>query len=105
MKEGQPYITVTVRIQREGEHFSAHCVELGTASCGETLDEAFENIKEAVQVHLNALEKLGERPRFFKEHGIRVKSYHEPGRRVAFQRKVYTDTLTTTCNIPVPASA
>jgi len=105
VKEGQRYISVTVRIQREGDQFSAHCVELGTASCGGSLDEVFENIKEAIEVHLSALERLRERPRFFREHGIRLKTYHEPKRRIAVQRKVYTDTLTTTCNIPVPASA
>ena len=67
------YITVTIAIEEADSQYAARCVELGTASCGDTLDEAFENIKEAVIVDLNALEEAGEREQFFKEQGIEIK--------------------------------
>lgn len=66
------YILVKVEIQAEDGQFTAYCPELGTASCGDTFEEAAENIKEALCVHLNTLEELGERRNFFKEHNIHL---------------------------------
>lgn len=70
------YIEVTFIIEPADGQFAAHCQELGTASCGDTVEEAVANLREAVQLHLNALEELGERPRFFRERGIAPKSRH-----------------------------
>jgi hypothetical protein len=66
------YICVTCRIIPEAGRFTAICKELGTASCGKTVDEAITNIKEAIEVDLSALEHHGERARFFKQRGIRL---------------------------------
>ena len=52
--------------------FVSTCIELGTASCGDTIQEAFENLEEAIAVHLNALEELGETERVFHERGIEI---------------------------------
>jgi len=80
MREGQKYIELTYVIAEEDGQFASHCEELGTASCGKTLDEALENLRDAVDLHLNTLEKLGERARFFRERNIRLKTYHKPRR-------------------------
>lgn len=69
-KHGQ--ITVTLVVYEEDGAYVAKCKELGTASCGDTIDEAFANIKEAVLLHLDTLEDIGEREHFFKEKGIRI---------------------------------
>lgn len=68
------YIDVTTVVEREGDQFVSVCPELGTASCGDTVQEALDNLKEAIEVHLNGLEEVGERERVFEERGIRVVS-------------------------------
>lgn len=70
------YIEVTFIIEPADGQYAAVCQELGTASCGDTVEEATQNLREAVALHLKALEELGERPRFFQERGITSKSRH-----------------------------
>ena len=54
-------IQLTQVVEREGGQFAAHCPELGIASCGDTIEEAFANIHEAILLHLGMLEDLGDR--------------------------------------------
>ena len=65
-------VVLTSVVEPEGEMFVSTCIELGTASCGDTIQEAFENLEEAIAVHLNALEELGETERVFHERGIEI---------------------------------
>lgn len=67
------YVVLTLKFRKEGDKWTARCVELGTATFGLTLEEAEERIREAVILHLNTLEDVGERERFLKEHNI---AYH-----------------------------
>lgn len=47
----------TAVVWKETEGYVSKCPELNVASCGESLEEAIENLKEAVQLYLeNALE-------------------------------------------------
>jgi predicted RNase H-like HicB family nuclease len=39
-------------IEQEGEYFVARCVELGVVSQGKSIEEAQENLKEAVDLYL-----------------------------------------------------
>lgn len=64
------YIVVTFTFRKEGRRWTAYCEELGTATFGRSPEEAEERIKEAVVLHLNTLERVGERERFFKKHDI-----------------------------------
>ena len=64
------YIIVTVIYRKEGRRWTAQCVELGTATFGRSLNEAKRRIDEAISLHLNTLEDVNERERFFKEHNI-----------------------------------
>ena len=65
------YIKVTVIFQQESDgRWTAECQELGTATFGNSLEEAREFIKEAIELHLNSLERNGQRERFFQENGI-----------------------------------
>jgi len=66
------YILLTLRVRGERGRWVADCSELGTASCGDTVEQAVDNVKDACIVHLNALEQLGERKKFFREHNIRI---------------------------------
>jgi len=52
-------VTFEVDIFEEGGVFVAHAPQLDVSSCGDTEEEARENITEAVRAYLEALERLG----------------------------------------------
>ncbi len=64
------YVVLTLKYQKVGRRWTAFCEELGTATFGRSLPEADKKLKEAVILHLNTLEDVGEREHFFKEHQI-----------------------------------
>jgi predicted RNase H-like HicB family nuclease len=66
------YIILTVVFKFEDEVWTAECMELGTATFGETLQEAEQDMQEAILLHLNTLEAVGEREAFFREHDIKI---------------------------------
>lgn len=70
----QGYVILTFRFHKENRRWAASCEELGTATFAFSLSEAEKRLEEAVGLHLNTLEDVGERDRFFKEHNI--KFYH-----------------------------
>jgi predicted RNase H-like HicB family nuclease len=45
-------LKLTLSIKKEGKYFVARCVELGVVSQGKSLDEATDNLKEAVELYL-----------------------------------------------------
>jgi predicted RNase H-like HicB family nuclease len=66
------YVVLTLSVAREGKHYISECPELGTASFGDTFDEALANVVDATTEYLSAIERLGERKRIFKERGITI---------------------------------
>ena len=66
------YVALTLKFRKEGRKWVAFCEELGTSTFGANLHEAQKRIQEAVICHLNALEDVGERARFFAENHIRM---------------------------------
>lgn len=44
--------TFTTAINKEGKWYVAKCLELGVVSQGKTIEEATENLKEAVELYL-----------------------------------------------------
>lgn len=72
MKTPTIYITLTLEFQQEGHRWIGVCKELGTSTYSRSLPETEKQLKEAVFLHLNTLEDIGERERFFKEHGIEI---------------------------------
>ena len=54
----QLVLSVAVKSEPEGG-YSVVCTELGVPSQGETIEEALENIKEAVELYLESAEELG----------------------------------------------
>lgn len=77
MAEG--VIVLTGTVDKEDDQFVSYCRELGTASCGDTIDEALANLDEAIAVHLEALEETDELLRFLRERNIRIGIEPEPG--------------------------
>lgn len=68
------YVVLTCVFEREGKWVTARCQELGTSAFGRNLNEAEKRLREAILLHLNTLEEVGERARFFREHKIKVYS-------------------------------
>ncbi len=52
-------VNLTSIIWKEGNMYVSKCPELEVASCGETLEEALENLKEAVELYLENAKELG----------------------------------------------
>jgi predicted RNase H-like HicB family nuclease len=73
------YILLTVTFTEEKDKtWVANCEELGTSTFGDSFEEVKEEIGELIILHLNTLEKLGERDRFFKENKITLYTNHIP---------------------------
>lgn len=64
----------TFTFNRRDEIWEAYCEELGTATFAPTLREAKALLKEMVELHLQTLEDVGEKERFFREHNIGIHS-------------------------------
>ena len=65
-------ITLTGIVEKEGAQYVSYCRELGTSSCGDTSDEALINLGDAIEVHLNALQEVGELHKVLRERRIRI---------------------------------
>ncbi len=65
-------IVLTVRFTQEADQWVAECLELGTATYGDAFEEVQREIGELIELHLNTLEKTGQRDKFFKENGIKL---------------------------------
>jgi len=50
--------------------YSSVCIELGIASCGYTIEEAYKNVIEAVEIHLNDAKELGTLNELLAEAGF-----------------------------------
>lgn len=63
-------VALTVQFFREDDQWTAHCLELGTATCADTLAEAQVAITDMIGLHLQTLDDLGIQGKFLKEHGV-----------------------------------
>ena len=77
------YVVLTGTAEPEGNQFVSHCPQLDIASCGDTVDEALDNLGDALEVQLAALEEVGELERIFKERGIEIKKDPLPSEDVS----------------------
>ena len=57
-------------IKKEGEMYSAVCIEFDVASCGYTPEEAYRNVIEAVTIHLRDAQELGTLEEVLTEAGF-----------------------------------
>lgn len=67
----QGHILVTFRVRAEDGQYAAYCDELGVASCGDTVQDAFRAIEAATLLYLDVIEAGGDRERICFERGIR----------------------------------
>ena len=66
------YVVLTGIAKREGGQFVSHCRELDVSSCGDTAEEALENLGDAIKVYIDALTETRELSRVFRERHIRI---------------------------------
>lgn len=71
------FIILTLIFSKENEQWVGICEELGVSQFGDSYEETKKDLCEAVLLHLNTLEDLGERERFFKENNIKVYNTNE----------------------------
>ncbi len=57
--------TFTAVIHKEGKLYVAECLEVGTVSQGQTLEEALANLKEATELYLEEFPNAESGQRFF----------------------------------------
>ena len=50
-------LRLTAAIHREGDAYVAQCLEFDVASCGDTFEEAVANIREAMELYLEEVER------------------------------------------------
>jgi len=64
----EKFIVLTQKFHKEGKRWLGRCEELGTSVFGRSLLETEKILDEAVELHLNTLEDIGELEHFFDEH-------------------------------------
>ena len=73
------YIVLTGIVEEEDGQFASYCRELGTASCGDTITEALDNLREAIEINIEGLEEVGELERTLRERNIKVRYMTDHG--------------------------
>ncbi len=76
-KKSGIYIVVTNIFTKEKKGYVVECPELGIYSQGDTLEEAEENILDALKVFLNSIEELNLRDNIFKDKNIKLYKYKQ----------------------------
>ncbi len=96
------YVIVTGVFRKEGRRWLAECPELGTATFGRSLTDADARLREAIALHLNTLEDVGQLDRFFKENGIETHTEPPTERTIALEAPIEPDTFVRPMQTPLP---
>ena len=65
-------LPLTIDLEREGEQWTGSCLELGTSTFGDTLDEVRRDLHEAVSLQLNEVERLGFTNDYLEENRVSI---------------------------------
>jgi predicted RNase H-like HicB family nuclease len=97
----EKFIILTAIYKREEGVWTAECKELGTATFGHTFEEAEADLEEAIFLHLNTLEEVGECERFLNENNI-VIYQDKPPKNVPTELPVSPNTWVNRNIVPLP---
>ena len=61
---------LTEELWREGNMYVAYCPELDVPSCGETVEQAKNNLKEVILIHLTETAKMGTLDKLLQDAGF-----------------------------------
>ena len=99
-RQSTGYIVLTGVVEEEDGQFVSYCRELGTASCGDTISEALDNLGEAIELNIEGLEEVGELERTLRERNIPIK--HTPPKQDGVDVTVPLGQLIKIFSVPVP---
>ncbi|MBI3660347.1 hypothetical protein HY230_07750 [Candidatus Acetothermia bacterium] len=63
-------LRLTAEVWREGNMYTAYCRELDLASCGHTVEEAWQNLHEVFEIFLEETSKKGTLRELLEEAGL-----------------------------------
>jgi len=63
-------LRLTGEVWREGQMYTAYCRELDLASCGRTVEEAWQNLHEAFEIFLEETAKKGTLQELLEDAGL-----------------------------------
>lgn len=66
------YLLLTGMVEREDDQYVSICPDLGVASCGDTVEEAFAMLADAIEVHLEGLVEIGTLNEELRERNVRI---------------------------------
>lgn len=95
------FILVTHKIIKKDYGFYANCPELEVSSQGDTVEEASNNLKEAVLCYLDTIEELGIREQIFKEKDIVLHKFPEKANNASVSVPVDKGAFITATSIPI----
>ncbi len=64
--------SLTFDLEQEGNQWTATCLELGTSTFGDTINEAKNELQEAVILQLDEMERLGFIDDYLEENRVQV---------------------------------
>jgi predicted RNase H-like HicB family nuclease len=64
-------LELSIFVRKEGNQYASWCPELDVASCGDTMEEACDNLDDAVDLYLDTLAKEGKFFEILEERGFR----------------------------------
>jgi predicted RNase H-like HicB family nuclease len=65
-------IRITEEIWKEGNMYVSYCPELDVVSCGEDVQQAKENLLEAIMINIEETKKMGTFEKFIDECGLEI---------------------------------
>ena len=71
-QDREVYIQLSVLVRKEGNQFASWCPELDVASCGNTIEDACENLDDAIDLYLNSLIEESELLQVLEERGFKL---------------------------------
>ena len=66
------YILLTGTVEREDNQYVSLCPELEVASCGDTVEEAFAMLTDAIDVYLRGLVEIGTLNEVLREQNVEI---------------------------------
>lgn len=91
------YIVVQLVAEPDEGQFASYCPDLDVASTGDTVQEAFANLQEAIGLHLNALSEHGEVWKELSRRGVTIHRHspREIKRETALRPGMYVTSFST----------
>ena len=70
-------LEISVFVRKEGTQYASWCPELDVASCGDTMEEACNNLDDAVDLYLDTLLEEGDLLQVLEERGFKTSGEKE----------------------------